>query len=237
MVKRYGLLPALGAVFRPEITGGTLLGLIAAVIATTLALDRYFPGHEVAVALGILVVALPLAYASVRGAMAPLLSMFHALSGTVMSYKDGDYSFGLHWPRKDEIGDLVDAHNALGQVLRDQRLELIRRELLLDTMVQNTPVAMLLVADRGPIVFAFGGTHDQSPPNEWSAFCMIVIAFASSGRLVASQSFARVQRFFSVSFKHLRTLFSDARKKTKGGSGEPFGSFESPSLYSGVLPH
>ena len=33
-----------------------------------------------------------------------------------------------------------------------QRLELVRRELLLDTMVQNTPVAMLLVAERGPIV-------------------------------------------------------------------------------------
>jgi len=128
--------------------------LIAAVIGATLALDRYLPGHEVTVALGILAVALPLAYASVRAAMAPLLSMFHALSGTVMSYKDGDYSFGLHWQRNDEIGDLVDAHNALGQVLRDQRLELIRRELLLDTMVQNTPVAMLLVADRGPIVFA-----------------------------------------------------------------------------------
>jgi two-component system nitrogen regulation sensor histidine kinase NtrY len=32
-------------------------------------------------------------------------------------------------------------------VLREQRLDLVQRELLLDTMVQNTPVAMLLVAD------------------------------------------------------------------------------------------
>jgi len=128
--------------------------LVVAVMAATFALDRYFPGHEIAVAASILLVALPLAYVIVRSAMAPLLSMFHALGGTVMSYKDGDYSFGLHWARNDEIGDLVDAHNALGCVLRDQRLELIRRELLLDTMVQNTPVAMLLVADHGPIVFA-----------------------------------------------------------------------------------
>jgi hypothetical protein len=35
----------------------------------------------------------------------------------------------------------------LGEVLREQRLDLVQRELLLDTMVQNTPVAMLLVAD------------------------------------------------------------------------------------------
>ena len=38
---------------------------------------------------------------------------------------------------------------------------------------------------RGPIVFAFGGTHDQSPPNEWSAFCMIVIGCSSTSRAPA----------------------------------------------------
>ncbi len=38
--------------------------------------------------------------------------------------------------------------------LRKQRLDLVQRELLLDSMVQNTPVAMLLVCDNGPIVFA-----------------------------------------------------------------------------------
>lgn len=133
---------------------GVVAVLVAVVIGATFALDRAFPGHEIAVALAIFAVAVPLVYVIVRSAMRPLLSMFHALSGTVMSYRDGDYSFGLHWPRNDEVGDLVDAHNALGEVLRDQRLELIRRELLLDTMVQNTPVAMLLVAEHGAIVFA-----------------------------------------------------------------------------------
>ena len=76
-----------------------------------------------------------------------MLSLFRALAGTVTSYRDGDFSFSLHWPRNDELGDLVAAHNELGDVLREQRLDLVQRELLLDTMVQNTPVAMLLVAD------------------------------------------------------------------------------------------
>jgi nitrogen fixation/metabolism regulation signal transduction histidine kinase len=83
-----------------------------------------------------------------------MLSLFRALSGTVGSYRDGDFSFGLRWPRNDELSDLVQAHNALGDVLREQRLGLVQRELLLDTMVQNTPVAMLLVAEHGPIVYA-----------------------------------------------------------------------------------
>ncbi|UUZ56612.1 hypothetical protein LP419_16825 [Massilia sp. H-1] len=38
-------------------------------------------------------------------------------------------------------------------MLREQRLALVQRELLLDTMVQNTPVAMLLVGDAA-IVYA-----------------------------------------------------------------------------------
>jgi signal transduction histidine kinase len=83
-----------------------------------------------------------------------MLSLFRALTGTVTSYKDGDFSFSLHWPQNDELSDLVGAHNELGHVLREQRLGLVQRELLLDTMVQNTPVAMLLVSDGGPIVYA-----------------------------------------------------------------------------------
>jgi nitrogen fixation/metabolism regulation signal transduction histidine kinase len=90
----------------------------------------------------------------VRAQLQPLLAIFRALGGTVISYRDGDYSFGLHWDRNDEMGDLVDAHNALGTVLREQRLDLVQRELLLDTMVQNTPVAMMLVDATGKIVFA-----------------------------------------------------------------------------------
>ncbi|HEX8957905.1 MAG TPA: PAS domain-containing sensor histidine kinase [Burkholderiaceae bacterium] len=100
------------------------------------------------------VVLLPAAWLAARAQWEPMLSIFRALSGTVASYRDGDYSFGLRWDRHDELRDLVDAHNELGEVLRAQRLNLVQRELLLDTMVQNTPVAMLLVTDGGPVIFA-----------------------------------------------------------------------------------
>lgn len=77
--------------------------------------------------------------------IAPLRALFRALAGTVSGYRDGDFSFGIRWDRHVDVIELVDAHNALGQALRDQRLGLVQRELLLDTMVQNTPVAMLLL--------------------------------------------------------------------------------------------
>ena len=97
---------------------------------------------------------LPLAIITIRAQLQAMLSLFRALTGTVTSYQDGDFSFSLYWPQNDELAELVSAHNALGDVLRDQRLALVQRELLLDTMVQNTPVAMLLVAEGGAIVYA-----------------------------------------------------------------------------------
>jgi two-component system, NtrC family, nitrogen regulation sensor histidine kinase NtrY len=93
-------------------------------------------------------------FLAVRRYLQPQLEMFRALAGTANSYRDGDYSFSLHWGRHDEIGDLVDSHNVLGKVLREQRLALTQRELLLDTMVQNSPVAMILTSESGPVVFA-----------------------------------------------------------------------------------
>ena len=121
--------------------------LLATGIAFALALDYWLPGRPFLVSAICLACVVPIAVITIRAQIQPILSLFRALEGTVSSYKDGDFSFGLHWPQNDELADLVGAHNALGNVLREQRLALVQRELLLDTMVQNTPVAMLLVGD------------------------------------------------------------------------------------------
>ncbi|MGO4479102.1 PAS domain-containing sensor histidine kinase [Massilia sp. 2TAF26] len=125
-----------------------LVGTLLAVgILIALALDHLLPGQPLAV-LGIcLVCVVPIALITIRSQIQPILSLFRALEGTVASYRDGDFSFSLHWGQNDELADLISAHNALGEVLREQRLDLVQRELLLDTMVQNTPVAMLLVTE------------------------------------------------------------------------------------------
>lgn len=98
-----------------------------------------------AAALTAIAILLPLLFYHVRRAFAPMHSLFRALAGSVATYRDGDYSFGLSWQGRGELRELVDSHNQLGDVLREQRLALVQRELLLDTMVQNTPVAMVLI--------------------------------------------------------------------------------------------
>jgi two-component system nitrogen regulation sensor histidine kinase NtrY len=97
---------------------------------------------------------LPLGLWLARRAVRPLLSLFRALAGTVSAYRDGDFSFGIAWSSDDELGELVASHNALGRVLREQRQGLVQRELLLDTMLQNSPVAMLLLDPGERVVFA-----------------------------------------------------------------------------------
>lgn len=101
--------------------------------------------HRWMAAIAAALVLLPILAWQSRRLTAPARSLFRALSGTVASYRDGDFSFGLSWDGGGELGELVAAHNHLGDVLREQRLALVQRELLLDTMVQNTPVAMVLV--------------------------------------------------------------------------------------------
>lgn len=84
--------------------------------------------------------------------IAPVGALFRALAGTVASYRDGDFSFDIVWDRHADLIELVDAHNALGDALREQRVSLVQRELLLDTLVQNTPVAMTLLDESQRIV-------------------------------------------------------------------------------------
>ena len=127
---------------------------VAGSVALTVVLMRLLPGQPLAAATLALAIMAPVAILVARSLLRPFLAMLRALGGTVISYRDGDFSFGLHWKRDDEMRDLVEAHNELGAVLRDQRLDLVQRELLLDTMVQHTPVAMMLVDAAGKIVFA-----------------------------------------------------------------------------------
>jgi len=129
--------------------------LLHAALAAALALwlQRWLAQPWMAWALA-LVLDAPLLYLHVRRAFAPMNSLFRALAGTVASYRDGDFGFGLAWRGQGELGELVASHNRLGDALREQRLALVQRELLLDTMVQHTPVAMLLVDPARRVVHA-----------------------------------------------------------------------------------
>ena len=111
------------------------------------------PGSAWALALSALV-ALPFCLWAARAVLAPLARVLRALEGGVLSYRDGDFSLSLTPAGHGELGELVRLHNELGQALREQRQHLVQRELLLDTVVQNTPVALVLTDMGGHVAYA-----------------------------------------------------------------------------------
>lgn len=137
---------------RRSLAGRLLLWLLPAVavaiVLPLLLLD--WTGDAWFAALASAAATMALAAVLVRRALKPVNALFRALAGSVNTYRDGEYNFGLRWRGgNDELDELVRAHADLGDALREQRQSLVQRELLLDTMIQNTPVSMLLLVEGG----------------------------------------------------------------------------------------
>jgi nitrogen fixation/metabolism regulation signal transduction histidine kinase len=67
---------------------------------------------------------------------------------------DRDFSVSVAATPDVELSALTSAYNSLGEVLRRERLDLYQRELLLDTVIQTTPLAMVLVDDGDRVVYS-----------------------------------------------------------------------------------
>ncbi len=124
--------------------GGALAGLL---------LPRWIERPGMALAAAVALGLLPAMWLANR-ALRPARRLLRAMSGAVASYRDGDFSLSLVVDRDDELGELLVAHNELGRALREQRSHLVQRELLLDTVTQNSPVVLLLVDGHRNIVYA-----------------------------------------------------------------------------------
>jgi nitrogen fixation/metabolism regulation signal transduction histidine kinase len=82
--------------------------------------------------------------------------LLDALADGLTSLHDSDYSMsiGEHVDDDARLRRLVAAYNGLGKRLRAQRQDLYQRELLLDTVIQASPLALLLTNANGAILYA-----------------------------------------------------------------------------------
>ena len=83
----------------------------------------------------------------------PWPKTLQAVSGAIANLHDGDFSVSIASPRPRELRELVQAYNSLGSLMRRERLDIYQRELLLDTVLQTTPLALILTNDTGRIVY------------------------------------------------------------------------------------
>jgi two-component system nitrogen regulation sensor histidine kinase NtrY len=121
------LLAALGlAWWFASLLDGLLLGLLLAVILNVLAVRRFMRRPN---------------------------RILTALDDGMASFQDGDFSVSLNAGRDDELGRLVTHYNATGDRLRRERQSLYQRELMLDTVIQSTPWALVLSNAAGRVVY------------------------------------------------------------------------------------
>ena len=77
-----------------------------------------------------------------------------AVSDGIAGLRDGDYSVSVAAPKGDDpLRHLVENYNGIGVRLRAQRQDLYQRELLLDTVIQATPLALVLTNGLGTILY------------------------------------------------------------------------------------
>jgi nitrogen fixation/metabolism regulation signal transduction histidine kinase len=84
----------------------------------------------------------------------PWVRVVRAVRDGIVSLHDRDYSMSVAATPDVELSALTTAYNSLGEVLRRERLDLYQRELLLDTVIQTTPLAMVLTDDGGRVVYS-----------------------------------------------------------------------------------
>lgn len=206
---------------------------MAAVLATLL-LTRWLPPWLAA--LSGMVVGVIAASVLAWQVLGGVRALFRTLAGTVAAYRDGDFSFGIHWDGAADLAELVAAHNALGDVLRDQRQALVQRELLLDTVLQNTPVAMLLLDPSRHVVLgnlaarrllgegrrlegrAFEAVLDGVDPAVREAFSRRLDGLFTVGRAEAEEIYHLARRHFLLNGRAhelvmLRLLTAELRRQ------------------------
>lgn len=76
------------------------------------------------------------------------------ISNGIRGLRENDFSLRLANRGSDEISELLALYNDVAEVLRSQRSDLYQRELLLDTILQGSPMAVVLANPADRVVFA-----------------------------------------------------------------------------------
>ena len=128
----------------------TLSALAAAGVA---ALAARWLAPPLAALAGLLVSA-PFILWGARRLTRPWVRVVSAVRDGIVSLRDRDFSVSVARTRDAQLDALTDAYNSLGELLRRERLDLYQRELLLDTVMQSSPLAMVLSDDGERVVYS-----------------------------------------------------------------------------------
>jgi nitrogen fixation/metabolism regulation signal transduction histidine kinase len=137
-----------------------LVGVHVGITAGVAALVAWRVPDPLAVLAAGLLAGTVMALLVVRRSLASARRTLAALTDGVRSFRDTDFSMRLHATRRDELGELVELYNEMGDALRAERHDLYQRELLLDTVLQGAPVGIILEDRNGRVVYGNRAARD-----------------------------------------------------------------------------
>jgi nitrogen fixation/metabolism regulation signal transduction histidine kinase len=153
----------------------------------------------------------------------PATSILQAVSDGLLSFSEREYGMRLAVPSTDEpLGDLVRRFNKLGEVLRTEHNDRYQREILLETVLETTAMAVVLCNEALRIVYANGAARD----------------LFDGGRKLDGQDFHAILARAPAAFREAieretDTIFSVETAATAGGgvSGADGGIASAPETY------
>lgn len=128
-------------------------GLVAAVASAALVVALFPVPAAAALPIGLLA-GLPVALWLVSRLLRPTTRTLAALGDGLRGFRDRDFSLRLRAGREDDLGALVQLFNRVSGVLQNERRSVRQRELLLQTALDRSPAAILLVGPLDRILYA-----------------------------------------------------------------------------------
>ncbi|HEY6641863.1 sensor histidine kinase [Povalibacter sp.] len=129
------------------------IGLAIAAVVVYALIDRWLDSPVIAAGTA-LIIFVPLCLAGARFLARPFTSTLQAISDGIVSMRDRDFSVSIAPSSHTELRALVESYNGLGELLRAERQGLYQRELLLDTVIQATPLSMVLTNAGDRVVYS-----------------------------------------------------------------------------------
>ncbi|CAM2065428.1 Histidine kinase domain-containing protein [Sulfidibacter corallicola] len=111
----------------------------------------------------LLIIGLPAAALTAYWVLEPFRRALGILDAGIRTLEDGDFSFRLRRPRQPELAAMIDLYNQLADAFQKERNTLFQKELLLDTVIQHTPMAILLVGPHDRILLANRAAQQRFP--------------------------------------------------------------------------
>ncbi len=135
------------------LTANVLVALTAAWLALRLARVLELP-EATAWALALLAV-IPVVLATARRTSRHVTQALAGLDDGLRAFRDVDFSMRLaSGGGEDEVSRVKRLYNDVADLLRSQRNEIYQKELLLDTILQRTPVGVVLVNPADRVVYS-----------------------------------------------------------------------------------